>query len=388
MQTYPETPGHWRACAATANHVSDINIEGDFGRGPERRQLHIETLFRAVNDLDIEDFFRGFLFTRHPPAGSPTPTATCSVILCCSAPVRAGRYPEPHDRPDQADSVAYAGIWRRRQRAGDRLGCFHTRFLPEEDARAAAGAALRPAVHPTPSAASPASPTPRTDEGRCEESIRPDYYAHMASQLDAYDRRRMIDNLPGLRPPRPAGAPELRSGDLPRANQRLEPDPGLQVFIGVDAGSNALTPGVTFSQRAYSGQWRKLAEIYIGKGQMNTQQLGDEIVRIMLNSRFGCPEARHRRPALLLDPAAEAQRRVGVHRRRWRCRASRQHRGAAGAVEQAGAPRNSHRRQAVQGRTIARSEPAIIIDPDCVGLLATATRAATTTSRAGGPCRR
>jgi hypothetical protein len=60
--------------------------------------------------------------------------------------------------------------------------------------------------------------SPNAENIKNLKKIRPDYYEHMASQLDEYDVGRLIKNRPGLRPPRPAGAPQLRPGN-PRGDR-------------------------------------------------------------------------------------------------------------------------------------------------------------------------
>ena len=137
------------------------------------------------------------------------------------------------------------------------------------------------------------------------------------------------------------------------------------MIIGVDAGSNALIPGATFSQRAYSGQWRTLAEIYLAEGQMNTEELGLEIRRV-LNSRFS-GLSRDRGAMICIDPAASG-RNAGSE---YTTAAALQ---AYTEIEVQAAPTNDpkFRRSAMDRlfkRMIAPREPAKLIDPDCIGLI-------------------
>jgi hypothetical protein len=76
--------------------------------GGQRASLHVEVLFRAVNDLDIEEFFRGFEFTAIWLPEADTNGDLAAILSLGSN--RAGRYPEPDDRPGHRPS-AYAGIF-------------------------------------------------------------------------------------------------------------------------------------------------------------------------------------------------------------------------------------------------------------------------------------
>jgi hypothetical protein len=146
------------------------------------------------------------------------------------------------------------------------------------------------------------------------------------------------------------------------AIRSIDVDRFSPVYIGVDAGSNALIPGATFSQRSYSGQWRTLAEIFLAEGQMNTEELGGEIRRVM-NSRF-----QHAPGAMLcLDPAAGGRNAASEYTT---AQALQHYTG----IEAQLAPSNDPklRRGAIDKlfkRMVGPGEPAKIIDPDCEGLI-------------------
>jgi hypothetical protein len=353
FEVYPRSMGTFTGARGDpAEHIFDIELN----TGREIRKLHVEVWFRAVNDLSIEDFFRGMFITAiHLPEADTN--GDLDQILSFGQ-TRLGRYPEPHHRPSESDAPTYSGIF------GDANAPiinspFHLRFYTKK----------MPDGSPTPATdrlfRQPGGNNPNAENMAALRRIRKDFYAYQATQIQEYDRRRMIDCIPSFGR---HGQPVHPNFDdqVHRANRRLEPDPLLQVFIGIDAGSNALTPGVTFSQRAYSGQWRKLAEIYLGKGQMNTQELGDEIVRIM-NARFGCLH-RDVGAMLCLDPAAGGKNAGSEYTTAMALQGITQ-------IEAQLAPSNKpeHRHSVTDAlfkRMVAPKEPAIIIDPDCVGLLA------------------
>ncbi len=332
-----------------ADHIFEVEvmIQG------ARSVLHVEVLFRAVNDLDVEEFFRGLEVTAIWLPEADT-NADLAALLSLGSN-RVGRYPEPDDRPTSGEP-AYAGVF------GDAnapmIGMpFHDRFylrrLPDGKRAPETDRCWR----------QPSGFSVNAENMVNLRKIRPDYYAHMASQLDAYDVGRMIINKPGYgrhgQPVHPNFDEEIHV-----AKQSLEVDRFSSVYIGVDAGSNAMIPGATFSQRSYSGQWRTLAEIYLPEGQMNTVEFGLEIRRIM-DSRF-----QHATGAMLcLDPAAGGPNAASEF-------TTAQELQGYTNIEAQLAPSNvpKHRHTAIDrlflGHAGGPREPAKIIDPDCIGLIA------------------
>ncbi len=351
FKVFPQTMGQFRGSRGDpADHIFDVNMR----IGGQVGQVHIETLFRAVNDLDIEEFFRGFEFTAVWLPEADT-NGDLWALLSLGAN-RLGRYPEPEDRPEGGDP-AFTGIW------GDAnapiIGTpFHTRFYTRRDQNG--------------------GEAPKTDELWVQPSgfsvnaenmvnlrrIRANYYDHMASQLDEYDIGRLIKNRPGYgrhgRPAQPNFDQETHV-----AKQTIEVDPYGDVFVGVDCGSNSLHPGATFSQRSYSGQWRTLAEIHFMDGQMTVPELGG-MIRSTLNSRFAGLK-RDVGACLCLDPAAAARNAVSGY-------TTAQVLQDAAGVECLLAPTNDPkmRRAAIDKlfkRSVGPGEPAKIIDPACIGLI-------------------
>lgn len=328
---------------------TDINRRGEISR------IYLEVLFRAVNDLDIEDFLRGFEFTALWLPEADTNGDLAQLLSLGST--RVGRHPEPDDRPDGAETT-YAGIF------GDAnapiIGSpFHQRFylkrLPD-GARAPETDRFFP---------QPGGFSPNAENMRALKKIRPDFYEFMVTQTERHDQVRMIGARPGFGR---HGQPVHPNFDQDRhvASRTLEVDPMLPVLIGVDCGSNALIPGVTFSQRAYSGQWRTLAEIYLPDGQLNTEQLGREIVQTLNSPRFQVLR-RDTGAMLCLDPAAGGKNAASEYTTAIELQHHTQ-------IESALAPSNDPkmRRGAIDRlflRNVGPGEPAKIIDPDCIGLI-------------------
>ena len=347
FKVFPQSMGEFRGSRGDpADHIFDIDV---MIQGKPSR-LHVEVLFRAVNDLDIEEFFRGFEFTAIWLPEADTNKDLRAILSLGSN--RVGRYPEPEDRPEFADIAAYMGIF------GDAnapmIGThFHERMYLNREA------------HPTDRLfVQPGGFSANAENMFNLKRIRPDYYEAMAAQLDAYDIGRLIHNKPGYgrhgQPVHPNFDQEIHV-----ATRSIDLDKYSPVYIGVDAGSNALTPAATFNQRNYSGQWRTFAEIFIGKGQMNTQEFGHAIRQVM-NSR--CNHLGADVGAMLcIDPAA-ASRNAGSE---YTTALELQHHTG---IEAQLAPTNDPRmrRSAIDKllkRMVAPREPAKIIDPSCKGLI-------------------
>jgi hypothetical protein len=351
FKEYPKTMGEFRGSRGDpADHIFDTQMM----IGGVASQVHVEVLFRAVNDLDVEEFFRGFEIT-----GLWAPEADTNedlpAVLSLGAN-RCGRYPEPDHRPDPdtVDGPAWSGIW------GDAnapiIGThFHNRFY------------LKRMVNGDPAPASdrllrqPSGFSANAENLQNLRKIRPDYYADMAKKLEKYDVGRLIGNKPGFGRHGQPVHPNFDE-DTHMATRSLDVDPHLPVWIGVDAGSGAMTPAATFSQRTYAGQWRTIAEVFLGKDQMNTEQFG-EAIRQVMNSRFRAAKG----AMLCIDPAAAAQ----TPGSQFTTAMALQH---ETGIEAQLAPTNApkHRRSAIDKlflKFVGAREPAKLIDPSCVGLL-------------------
>jgi hypothetical protein len=348
FKVFPQEMGEFRGSRGDpADHVFDLEVSINGRRAP----LHVETLFRAVNDLDIEDFLRGFEFTAiHLPEAD---TNTDLAQLLSLGSTRVGRYPEPEDRPETSN--AYAGIF------GDaNAPVIDTAFYERLHLKRMPDGSRAPATDRL--FLQPGGLSPAAENIKNLRKIRADFYEHMMTQLDVYDVGRMIRNRPGYgrhgQPVHPNFDQETHV-----AARSLECDPGLTVYIGIDAGSNTLKPAATFSQRAYSGQWRKLAEIYLPKAeQMNTQEFGLEVRRVM---ETRCQRART--AMLCIDPAAGGRNAASEFTT---AQELQHHTGIEAQLAPSNQPK--HRRSATDRlflHFVAPREPAVMIDPECIGLI-------------------
>jgi hypothetical protein len=352
FKVFSQTSGTFRGSRGDpADHFFDIVVN----HGGVPAKVHVEVLFRAVNDLDVEDFMRGLEVTGFWLPEADTNGDLAQLLSLGSN--RVGRYPEPDDRPDHSEVTPYSGIWMDAN-APMIDTPFHDRlYLKKMPDGTAAPATDRLFIQP-------GGFNANAENMSNLRKIRKDYYAHMATQLDAYDVGRMINNRPGYgrhgQPVHPNFDQEAHV-----AQRTIEVDRFSDVYIGVDAGSNALVPGAVFKQRAYSGQWRVLAEIYLKDGQMNTEELAREIRRIM-ESRFA-GLGRDHGAMLCLDPAAGGRNAGSEYTT---ALALQQLTGIEAQLAPSNDPK--HRRSALDKlfkRNCGPGEPGIIIDPSCHGLI-------------------
>lgn len=349
FKVWPQTMGAFRGSRGDpADHIFDTQVT----IGGELARVHVEVLFRAVNDMDVEEFFRGFEFTGFWLPEADTNTDLAAILSLGSN--RAGRYPEPEDRPETADTLAWKGGF------GDAnapiIGThFYDRFyLKRMTATREAPATDRLFVQPS-------GYSPNAENLQNLRKIHPDYYGDMASNLDEYDIGRLIRNKPGYGRHGQPVHPDFDQ-DTHVAKRTLEVDPHSPVYIGIDAGSGALIPAATFSQRAYSGQWRTLAEIWLQEGQMGTQEFCTNIRRVM-ETRF----ARAKGAMICIDPAANDRSPVSEITTAQTIQHYTQ-------IEVQFAPTNKsrYRRDAMKKlfrKSVGPKEPAKLIDPSCTGLI-------------------
>lgn len=350
FKVFPQTLGTFRGSRGDpADHIFDMPMV----IGGQTSTVHVEVLFRAVNDIDVEEFFRGLEATAFWLPEADTNGDLDAVISLASN--RAGRYPEPDDRPGDAPA-AYKGVF------GDAnapmIGtAFHRRFYLKRLADE------KPAPATDRLFVQPGGFSANAENMANLRKISADYYGQMASQLDSYDVNRLLHNRPGFGR---HGDPVHPNFDQEAhvATRAIDCDPHADVYIGVDAGSGAMIPAAAFAQRRYSGQWCFGAEVYLAEGQMNTEQLGERI-RQVLNARY--PKARG--AMICIDPAAASRNPMTEYTT---AQALQQYAG----IEVQLAPTNvaKFRRQALDklflGRVPGQPKDAlIIIDPACVGLV-------------------
>lgn len=89
------------------------------------------------------------------------------------------------------------------------------------------------------------------------QNLGRDWYPRLAQTLPAFERKRRIENIPGLSRNKEAVYQEFNP-DVHIAAATLKPIPGIDVIVGGDAGG---TPGAGFWQNMPDGQWRLYAEV-------------------------------------------------------------------------------------------------------------------------------
>lgn len=116
-----------------------------------------------------------------------------------------------------------------------------------------------------------------------------DWYLAQALTMSAFERRRRIENIPGLAKGAEAVWPEFNP-DLHVAAAPLSPHPGRPVIIGADAGGS---PAAGFWQQTPEGQWRKLAELTTHAREHNSvtgpTRFGEAVARILAEKFRGLP---------------------------------------------------------------------------------------------------
>jgi hypothetical protein len=188
--------------------------------------------------------------------------------------------------------------------------------------------------------------------------LSPDFYEQMALVLPPEEKRRLVDNLPGISRAGDAVYPEFND-DLHMAGGPLDAL-DRPVTIGMDAGG---TPAAGFWQRAANGQWRLLAELSTHAKELGSitgpQRFGEMVSEILAERFRGLPVR------ALADPSAAHGADTAAGEATWIDTVAR----VAGFPVLA-APTNdpTPRREALRlpmSRLIDGRAPALLIDPRC-----------------------
>lgn len=336
-----EVPRGLGAFRGSKGDPADHEFNMEFQDGT-RGYSHV--LFRAVGDISLEDFFRGFEVTA---VWLPEMDTQASEDILSLARNRVGRFPEPDDRPEKPEGApaAYAGVWGDAN-APEIDSWFHERFYM----RRKEGDAVF---------IQPGGFSPNRENWENLRKINPRYYEDMAATLDPWAVKRLLENRPGYSR---HGQPVHEYFDFERhvAKGPIEPEPNSTLVIGADCG-NTLVPAAVFKQRVF-GQSRTLDEI-VPDGQMDLIEFAREI-RQKRDTRF----REVREVILAIDPAAVAK--SAMNRQLNFAQILQQETG----IEVQLVPTNDPltRRTALdQGlkRQAAPNEPGWICDPRCVGLI-------------------
>lgn len=220
FQWYPKTMGHW---------IGDPPTHTLAWSGPDGMAIELVVEFRAFGDLRIEEALRGYEPSYcFVDEADLAPDNALTFLLS-----RAARYPRG------VLPVAPRMVW----------GACNA---PEEDSYV-----VRDFIDdPQPGHALYRQPSGLTPEAENLAVLGRGYYHALAETMPAYERRRFIENIPGL----------SRGADIvyPEFNPDLHVAAGplkvldRPVIVGMDAGG---TPAAGVWQIAPDGQRRKIGEI-------------------------------------------------------------------------------------------------------------------------------
>ncbi len=228
FQWYPKTAGHWLGDPPT--HT--LTFPGFDGR----TTVELQVEFRAFGDMRIEEALRGyepsFCFVDEADLA---PDNTLSFLLS-----RAARY--PRGVLPIAPKMAWA-----------------TFNAPEEDSYI-----VRDFIDdPQPGHVLYRQPSGLSPHAENIDVLGRDYYRKMAENLPAYERRRFVENIPGLS----KGADVVYADFNPDLHVAAGPLKVLDrpVTVGMDAGG---TPAAGIWQTAPDGQRRKIGELSTHQKEM------------------------------------------------------------------------------------------------------------------------
>lgn len=199
-------------------------------RHPDGGRIELEVHFRGIGEQSVDDALRGFEF-------SYAYVDECDLMdgdVMATLFKRAGRY------PSETLAINPRQVW-------------GTCNAPEPDSWVVREMIENPregwVLYRQPSGLSP--------EAENLAVLGPDFYRQQAAVLPDYERRRFIENIPGLVREEAAVYPEFSEA----VHVAAKPLPVLSTAplrIGVDAGGS---PAAAVLQRAPDGQWRMLAEL-------------------------------------------------------------------------------------------------------------------------------
>jgi hypothetical protein len=196
---------------------------------PDGSQLELTTQFMAFGDLRIEEALRGFEPSFcYVDEVDLAPENALTFLL-----TRAARF------PSGVLPFAPKQVW-------------GTCNAPEEDSWVVRDYIddVKPGCHLY------RQPSGLSSQAENLDVVGRGYYQEMAATMPAFERRRFVENVPGLS----RGADAVYSEFNPDLHIAPAPLPVLDrpVIVGMDAGG---TPAAGFWQRRANGQWRKLAEL-------------------------------------------------------------------------------------------------------------------------------
>lgn len=276
-----------------ANHIVQFLGKGPDGLGP----VEMEVRFRAVQDANLDEFFRGKECTAFWLPEFDTHEQKAILSYCVN---RVGRHPEPEDRPENPETPAYAGVF------GDAntptIGSWFQTDFYSADPALLLEQGIR--VHKQPPGFDPDTADgfhPLAENKANLKRIRPDYYRNMAAGMEPHDVARLLQCKLTYgrmgKPVHPAFDETVHVGP-----EDMEPDPEAVVVIGIDVD---LHGAAQFGQRGTFGSWRVFAEVMSADapdGEMDVIEFADAIVSTMKTVFPRC-----KRAIIVMDPAGAAR---------------------------------------------------------------------------------
>lgn len=248
----------------------------------ERRTLYVEVLFRAVQDIDLEDFVRGMECT----AWWLTEMDTLPQAIVELAAQRVGRYPEPDHRPppDPGQTerpLAYRGVFGDAN-VPDIDAWFYEQFWLSANRPKHWHLFLQPPGVIDQGKGKAFLANPKAENLQNLLKIDPNWYPEQARDMKRWQVLRFLMCKPGYsRHALPVH--ELFDEEVHVSTTPLEVDPYKPVIIGCDGGANTLFPSACVMQNPAWMTWRALAE-FAPQERCSIEEFAAQILRL-LNTR-------------------------------------------------------------------------------------------------------
>lgn len=257
-----------------ADHVYDI-------REPGLGVLHVEVMFRAVQDIDLEDFVRGMECT----AWWLTEMDTLPQAIVELAAQRVGRYPEPDHRPppDPGQTerpLAFRGVFGDAN-VPDIDAWFYEQFWLSANRPRHWHLFLQPPGVIEQGKRFIANPLAENLENL--RKIDPNWYPEQARDMKRWQILRFLMCKPGYSRHAQPVHEDFEEIDHVAASP-LEVDPYKPIIIGADGGANTLMPSGCFMQNPAPLTWRAHAE-FAPQERTSIEEFAHELMRI-LNTRI------------------------------------------------------------------------------------------------------
>jgi len=240
-------------------------------RHPAGGKVELEVHFRGIGEQTVDDALRGFEF-------SYAYVDECDLMdddVMATLIKRAGRF------PSETLAINPRQVW-------------GTCNAPEPDSWV-----VRHLIEaPRPGWVLFRQPSGLSPEAENLAVLGANFYRDQAAVLPDYERRRFVENIPGLLREEAAVYPEFAEA-VHMSGKPLPVLPGAGLRIGVDAGG---TPAAAVLQRAPDGQWRMLAELSTHDrergGVVGPQRFGEALAALLAERAPGLPAE------VVADPAA------------------------------------------------------------------------------------